>query len=207
MNEILFDKFGFVADTGKIIFKEGDIGDKMFIIQSGSVRISKTINGKEMTLTVLHKGDFFGEMAIVNKVKRSATATAMNTVNMLTFDRQSFIDMIQKDARIALNIIDKLCKRLEQTNLQVKNLAEHNKKGMFALNLHYSFQEDSTNKDGLNYLTLVRDFSTSLGISQEEIISYLQEFKEQAIIDIYNNKILLIEKEKLFNIAMKKSST
>lgn len=205
MSELLYNKFGIVADAGKVIFKEGDVGDKMYIIQKGSVRISKNINGKEMTLAVMHKGDFFGEMAIVTKVKRTATVTAMNTVKMLAFDRQSFLGMIQKDARIALNVIDKLCKRLEQTNLQVKNLAEHNKKGMFALNLHYSFQEEADSSQGINYLSLIRDFSSSLGLAQDEIISFLQSFKEQGIIDIYNNRVTLIKKDILFNIATTKT--
>ena len=72
----LFEKYGMVVDTGKEIFLEGEVGDLMYIIQEGSVRISKLIDGKPHILAVLGKGDFFGEMAIVTRVKRTATATA-----------------------------------------------------------------------------------------------------------------------------------
>ena len=55
----LFSKYGKTFDSGKVIFREDEEGDKMYIIQEGTVRISKTIGDSEYTLAVLEKGDFF----------------------------------------------------------------------------------------------------------------------------------------------------
>ena len=56
----LFSRFGQDRQVGTVIFKEGDEGDQMFIIQGGRVKVSRLIGGKEQLLAVLGKGDFFG---------------------------------------------------------------------------------------------------------------------------------------------------
>ena len=68
-----FAKFLTHFDNGQVLFHEGDDGDDMYIIQSGRVAIKKKVKDGETTLAVLEKGDFFGEMAILERLPRSAT--------------------------------------------------------------------------------------------------------------------------------------
>jgi len=75
---------------GAVICAEGDDGEEMYIIQKGKVRVSKRFAGKANVISVLEKGDFFGEMAIVNRIKRTATVTAIDAVELLVFDREGF---------------------------------------------------------------------------------------------------------------------
>ncbi|CAG0961310.1 partial Cyclic AMP receptor protein, partial [Anaerolineae bacterium] len=70
----LFARFGKTCGAGEVLFREGDAGDRMYVIQSGAVRISKTVKGEEKTLAILGPGEFFGEMAILNAKPRTATA-------------------------------------------------------------------------------------------------------------------------------------
>ena len=63
----LFDKYGTSVPSGTAIFREGEAGDRMYIIQSGVVRITKNIEGVEHTLADLQKGDFFGERDVVDE--------------------------------------------------------------------------------------------------------------------------------------------
>ena len=142
----LYQKFGHNVKPAQIIFSEGDSGDQMFVIQEGKVRVSKKIGGREHILAVLGKSDFFGEMAIVTNVKRTATITAIDEVKLLCFNREGFISMINKNPKIALNIIDKLCRRLQNNNLQIQHLVKRNGRALVALNLYYSFKgEDKAN--------------------------------------------------------------
>jgi CRP-like cAMP-binding protein len=199
--DVLFNKYGHIVDSGKIIFKEGDEGDKMYIIQDGTVRISKNIGGKEHILAVLGKGDFFGEMAIVNRVRRSATATAGETVKYLEFDRQGFINMIEKNAKIALNIIDKLCKRLQQANSQIQQLKQGNEKGLVAQNLNYAFAEAGLFNASLDRVAVIRDIAMNLEISPDAVTAYMNEFKNQGVIRVDDKSIILLDSGKLSEIA------
>jgi len=83
----LFTRFGKKIPPGTTLFQEGDKGEEMFIIQSGKVKISKRIRGVEKTLATLDKGEFFGEMAILNDKPRSASAETTEESEMLVIDR------------------------------------------------------------------------------------------------------------------------
>ena len=118
----LFEKYGNSVKAGREIFKEGEPGDTMFIIQKGRVKITKRIGNVDKILMVLQKGDFFGEMAIVNQAPRTATATAVDNTELLCFNRQGFLSMISKNSNIAMNIIEKLCVRLQKTDNAIRDL-------------------------------------------------------------------------------------
>ena len=197
----LFDKFGFVFDSGKVIFEEDEDGDHMYIIQDGNVRISKTIDGKPHILAVLGKGDFFGEMAIVTRVRRTATATAVGTVRLLAFDRQGFMSMIAKNARIALNVIDKLCRRLQAANAQIHHLVRRNEKDLIAMNLFHSFAEQGMEKALLDIIKTARDISISLEIPQEKIINFFHELEGRGIVRGDGGHLILVNKPALTALA------
>jgi CRP/FNR family transcriptional regulator, cyclic AMP receptor protein len=198
----LFSKYGQTLDEGKVIFREGEEGDKMYIIQEGSVRITKAMGTKEHTLAVLSKGDFFGEMAIVSKTPRSATATAATTVKLLGFDREGFVSMIEKNAKIALNIIDKLSRRLQQANLQIQHLVRHNERGFIALNLLYSFSVLASEGGVMEQVRLLRELSLSMEIPQESIKSFVDELREEGILELQEGGILkLVDRRRLSALA------
>jgi CRP-like cAMP-binding protein len=196
-DNVLFDKYGNTVDANKVIFREGEVGDKMYIIQEGSVRISKKIGGNEHILAVLGKGDFFGEMALVNQEPRTATATAATTVRMLTFNRDGFLGMIEKNGKIALNIIDKLCRRLNNANQQIQHLVKRNEKWLVALNLNYAFIENGMENAKLDAVKLSRELSLNLEIPAEQITKLINELREARIIDIEENRISLRDKAAL----------
>ncbi len=109
-------KYGRVFEPGELIFEENDDGDHMFIIQDGQVMISRTINEQDTPVAMLEKGEFFGEMAIVNRIRRTASARAHARTQLLAFDRVGLEQLVEKNPKIALNIIDRLCRRLGSAN-------------------------------------------------------------------------------------------
>lgn len=198
--DTLYNKYGHVVDAGKVIFREGEEGDQMYIIQEGSVRISKNIDGKEYPLAVLGKGDFFGEMALVTRIKRTATATAGDTVKYLSFNREGFVGMIEKNAKIALNVIDKLCRRIQQANMQISHLKKNNEKGLIALNLYYAFAEVGFHKE-LEAMKVIRDISMNLEISPEIIQGYIKEFEDNYILKIENKMMSVLDSGRLSDVS------
>ena len=81
--------FGITYEKGETIFSHGDLGDTMYVIQSGAVEISRLQDGKKAVLALLDHNDLFGEMALVDNHPRSATATAISRSRLLPFTRTS----------------------------------------------------------------------------------------------------------------------
>jgi CRP/FNR family cyclic AMP-dependent transcriptional regulator len=118
----LFARFGKEVPKGTVLFRENEPGQEMYIIQSGKVRISKKVREIEKTLTILEKGDFFGEMSILNNKPRSATAEVVEDAKLLVIDPQTFETMVRNNAEIALRIIKNLSARLQEADNQIENL-------------------------------------------------------------------------------------
>ena len=118
----MFAKYGKRFPTGTVLFREGDRGEEMFILQSGKVKISKKIRGVEKTLATLEKGEFFGEMAILNDKPRSASAETIGDSDMLVIDRKTFETLLRSNVEIAIRFIKRLADRLRETNEQMESL-------------------------------------------------------------------------------------
>ncbi len=118
----LFERFGKTFPTGAVLFREGDPGVEMYVIQSGRVQLTRKVRGQETHLVTLPPGEFFGEMAIVNNQPRSATAIVTEEAGLLVIDGRTFEAMIRGNSEIALRFIKKLAARLAQANHQVETL-------------------------------------------------------------------------------------
>ncbi len=102
--------------AGKAIFEEGEVGTEMYVIQSGSVEIFKHARrGEDKLLATLEKGDFFGEMSILEDVARTASARAKTDVELVRINQSTFDEMLRHNAEIAVRMLRKLSRRLRET--------------------------------------------------------------------------------------------
>ena len=115
-----------VYKPGEVIIYEGDEGSTMFIISSGSVIVSKYILGEEKVLTRLSKGDFFGEMSLLNTKSRIATVTAETDVELQSLNWEMFSSRVTKYHVVARHIIQTLARRLDETLDIVGKLSQMN---------------------------------------------------------------------------------
>src|SRR6266550_1134326 len=101
---------------GSMIFREGEKGDKLFIVLDGRVRISKFIPGVgEEALTVLDRGDFFGEMALIDDKPRSADAKSHDgDATVLSIDRSTLNEILSMDPHAALQFLNLLCRLISR---------------------------------------------------------------------------------------------
>jgi len=118
----LIERFGRTATAGTVLFREGEPGKVMYVIQGGKVRLTRTIRGQEKTLADLPAGEFFGEMSIINDKPRTATATVLEDAQLLVLDPRTFEAMIKANTEIAVRMIRKLAARLDIANAQIENL-------------------------------------------------------------------------------------
>ena len=111
-----------IFKPGERIFAQGELGTEMFIIQEGEVEIIKHISGESHTLSRLEKGDFFGEMALLENVARTADAVAVSEVRVLAINGSRFDEMLRRNPEIAVRIIRKYSKRLREANALLERL-------------------------------------------------------------------------------------
>jgi CRP-like cAMP-binding protein len=108
---------GKVYKPGEIIVRQGDVGDCMYVVQSGKVEVIKEKDGMEVRLAELVEGDFFGEMALFEKgAVRSATVRPVGEVRVLSVDKKVFLRKIHDDPSLAFRILQKMAGRIRALN-------------------------------------------------------------------------------------------
>jgi CRP-like cAMP-binding protein len=108
--------------AGERIFSQGELGTEMYILQEGVVEIVKHISGESHILSRLEKGDFFGEMAILEAMPRTADAIAATEVRVVAINGSRFDEMLRKNPEVAVRIIRKYSKRLREANTLLEKL-------------------------------------------------------------------------------------
>jgi CRP/FNR family cyclic AMP-dependent transcriptional regulator len=110
--EQLFWKFGKEYPRGTLLFHEGDPGREMFIIQKGKVQIRKKVGAGEKTLADLGEGEFFGEMALLMGMNRSATVEVIEDSKILVINPETFENLLKTNLEIAIKMLKKMASRL-----------------------------------------------------------------------------------------------
>jgi len=105
----------------------------MYIIQTGKVSICKSIRNKKTTLTVLEKGDFFGEMSILERLPRTADAEVVENADLITINSQTFGEMIRSNPEIAVRMLRKYSMRMRDLSEQMENYVEARDDADFAV--------------------------------------------------------------------------
>ena len=113
---------GKVYQDGEIIVRQGEVGNAMYVIQSGKAEVVEEVNGKNVPLAVLGENDFFGEMAIFEAQVRSATVRALGVVRVLTVDKKTLLRRIQQDPALAFRMLEHLCHRLRKLDAEIGRL-------------------------------------------------------------------------------------
>jgi len=101
--------------AGEMVFSEGDLGTEMYIIQAGTVEIIKNIGNERESLGQMEKGDFFGEMAILEDMVRTADVVAKTDVDLIRVNGATFDTMLKNNTEIAIRMMRKLARRLRET--------------------------------------------------------------------------------------------
>jgi CRP/FNR family transcriptional regulator, cyclic AMP receptor protein len=109
------------------LFRAGDQGDAMYLIERGKVRICvQGTDGREMTLTELGRGDFFGDMALLDGQRRSADAIVAEDARLAVLSREHFLSFVRSSSDVALGLLTALSNRLRHTDELLRHSATRN---------------------------------------------------------------------------------
>ncbi len=175
-----------------MIFSECQSGNDMFIIQSGQVKISKVVNENEVILAVLQKGEFFGEMALLENKPRSASAIAHEDCTLMVLNKSNFNQMVATQPQLIARLTTTLAERLWSMSRQLANSQLRDPQfrllDMLALQLE---KNHIPTGPGTNYqfdLTLY-DLANMCGIPKEQQAVVLGQFIKNSQIKLKENKI------------------
>jgi CRP/FNR family transcriptional regulator, cyclic AMP receptor protein len=121
--------FGVNFKLGDYIFREGDAADVMYMIHKGRVQISKGFGSFDEKIRILGEGEFVGEMAVINRKPRSASAVALDDCVLIKMDRDSFNETIKKNHEFSVSVIELLSERLRETDDLVMEYASQERIG------------------------------------------------------------------------------
>ena len=171
---------------GSMIILEEEYGDKLFIVQSGTVKITRVNDeGKEVILALLGSSEIFGEMAILDGESRSANVLAQEACSLLVISREDFINILKKNFKVSFALMSELAKKIRKSDLQIEALslsdAEH-RIGVSILNLAEDMGVIRNGKVTIRNLPFQQDIANMAGTSRETVSRVMKSFEDRNLI-------------------------
>lgn len=172
--------------AGDMIFRENEEGSEMFVIVEGQVEIRKATGpSSNKTLTVLHKGDMFGEMAIIEKMPRSATAVAVQPTRLLVLNEKLYESTMASNPDFARKMNKVLSERIRRANAIIQNLMSTNRQNQLWTGLVQYARERGVNTFKGSRVS-VAEFATwaaeHLGMNEKEVQTILAQLLKREVI-------------------------
>jgi len=123
-NTMNMSSLGKMYQPGETIFRQGEVGDCMYVIQEGQVEVVSDVENGEIQLDILGKNEFFGEMAIFEHEIRSATVRALGPVRILTVDHKNFLQRIHEDPSLAYQLMEVMSNRVRRLMQEVTTMKQ-----------------------------------------------------------------------------------
>ena len=165
-----------------MVFCEDQSGQDMFIIQEGQIKISKVVEGNEVILAVLKKGEFFGEMALLENKPRSASAVAHDACRLMVVNRENFDQMVATQPQMISRLTTMLADRLWSMYRQLANTSLQLPKEKMIDMLALQIEKQK--------ITVVKGFSYQTDLTPEDVVNLCgitQHDKAQAMSELYND--------------------
>ena len=146
-----------------VVLEGDDSVQALYLIATGSVQVYMTgIDGRETILSFLERGDFFGEMSLIDGEPRSASVRTVTDAKLLVIHRESFLSLLRKSPEIAMALMSELCKRLRKANKQIGSLSTMSVSGRVAGTLLNLMQERGVriHTDNGNMVTVIHNRPT-----------------------------------------------
>lgn len=192
-------------DRYQVIIKAGDRGTALFLLTSGVVRVTVGGSlGKELILGVLYPQDFFGEMALLDGLPRSATVTTLEESEVLVISQKDFLECIRKVPQVAAKMIVTLSLRLRQTDQKVGNLAflkAPRRVARTLLDLAQGQGQRAPEGITLNLRFTRQELAELAGVTRETLTRLLMKFQEHGILTIERRKLFIPDPKKLEDLA------
>lgn len=180
---------------GNVIVQEQEAGASLFIIITGKVKVIRTDeDGREVILTILSVGEFFGEMSLLDGMDRSATVVAISKTELFVVHWKEFLDLLHEFPQIATSLLAELARRLRRADAQIKSLSLKDAAGRVANVLIMLADELGMFRKGqveIDELPLQQDLANMAGTSRETVSRMLHQFIRDGQITLDGNKVII----------------
>jgi CRP/FNR family transcriptional regulator/CRP/FNR family cyclic AMP-dependent transcriptional regulator len=190
-------------EAGQVIVHEDDDSPQtFFIIASGSVQVTViTSEGKTAILATLKRGEFFGEMAILDGEPRSASVVAAQKCVLLMLYRKPFLDILEKFPKLTIRMLVEMSRRLRHTNRQINTLSMMSVYGRVA---DVILQLARENGRKIGHMTVIenrpthQDIADMAGTSRETVSRIISQLQKKQYLSIDRKKMVILNEEKLY---------
>jgi CRP-like cAMP-binding protein len=189
-------------EKDSIILSESDAGNALFILVSGKVKISRIShdeNNKEVILSILNPSDFFGEMALLDGLARSATVTAMAKSEVFIIQRNDFLELLKTHPEVSISLLRELAQRLRAAGMKIKALSLKDAEGKVATVLLQLADEVGKIRKGIveiEKLPYQHELANMAGTSRETISRTLHSFAKKGLVELEGSFLRIMDYEK-----------
>jgi len=186
-----------------IVLIEDEAGSTMFIIKKGSVKITRiTEDGREVILSILNEGDFFGEMSILDDAPRSANAVTLEDSILLVIHKKDFFQMLHDYPQITINLLKELAHRLRRGDSQIKSLSLQDAISKVASTLLRIADDSGTIFKGqvtISKLPPQQDLANMAGTSRETISRAIGTLTKLGYLKKEGGNLLILDYDKFLS--------
>lgn len=187
-------------EKNEVILVEEEAGNALFVIVTGKVKVARTSgDDREVILTILTDSDFFGEMAILDGLTRSATVTAIEKSELFIIQRNDFLNLLRSYPDVAIALLQELTKRLRAADMKIKALSLKDAEGKVATVILQLADEIGKIKQGkveIEKIPMQQDLANMAGTSRETISRTFHSFAKKGLIETEGSKLRILDYEK-----------
>lgn len=180
-----------------VILSEEDAGNALFVIAEGKVKVVRSDSGeKEVILAVLNEPDFFGEMALLDGLNRSANVIAMEDSKLFIIQRNEFLDLLRKFPDVSIELLKELATRLRASSMKIKALSLKDAEGKVATVLLQLADDFGKIKKGvveIEELPSLNELANMAGTSRETISKTLLSFAKKGLVELEGSNLRIID--------------
>lgn len=188
----------------EVVFHAGDPGDSLFIVESGSVKIVlASSEGEEAIIATLRRGDFFGELAVLDGAERSATAIAFEPTELYALSRGPFLELVDTQPGLRAALLTSLAAELRRLTHHVEELHFLDLPGRLAMRLvELARQADLSGRDvHLPWHYTQSDLASMIGGSRQSVNRLLSGLSDEGLLRIERDAIVIPDVEALARVA------
>ena len=187
---------------GETIFSKGDPGSGLMGVLSGSVKISvPSADGRDIVINIIHAGEIFGEIALLDGRPRTADATAMTDCELIVIERRDFIPFLRSQPDLIMQIVEILCARLRSTTEQVQDVTFLDLPTRLAKALLRLVRESEPPAGGGKLTITQRELSQVIGRSRESTNKQLRIWAKQGWVRLQRGAVTVLQPDKLVEVA------
>ena len=189
---------------GQVVFNEGSFAHGIFCMNSGKVKIAQAGDeGKEQIVRFAKDGDILGYQTLLSGDKYSCSATAIDDASICFIPKNTFFNLIAKNANLSMEIMKLLAHDLEKaehkiTDLAQKPVRERMAEALLFLKETYGYENDNAT---INVILSREEIANMVGTTRETATRLLSEFKDDNIVELVGKKIKILNHQKLVTTA------